>query len=276
MSGLSGMIFSGRRGRLLATGQTTQYNTELDDGYYEAGRAKSYTVLSTGDYSGTENIDLIHVTDTDISFADADPDTITSVGVDLSTLFNAADVIVVTGDSDNNGTYTVAGVVGGVITLDGADELSTEGAGDTVNIAKREAKSNNCVLDDNTGLMWSRYVSGADMGPASDGKMPWTGQLYDIFQYCAVCNVASLGGYTDWRVPNAFEWMSIMGLGTANLVPNAAAFPSFPYNVYTHSSTTIVGGTTYDATPGFSADVAIIRRNLKTASLQTLLVRGGI
>ena len=273
MSGLSGMIFSGRRGRLLATGQTTQYSTELDDGYYEVGRAKSYTVLSTGDYSGAENIDLIHVTDTDISFADADPDTITSVGVDLSTLFNAADVIVVTGDSDNNGTYTVAGVVGGVITLDGADELSTEGAGDTVNIAKREAKSNNCVLDDNTGLMWSRYVSGADMGPASDGLMPWTGQLYDIFQYCAVCNVASLGGYTDWRVANDVELESLRNMEVLTAVPDVGAFPSWPAD-YIWSATTRPTNTSYAMHVLFS--VAYVDCHTKVTAYRVALVRGGI
>ena len=272
MSGLSGMIFSGRRGRLLKTGQTTQYSGELDDGYYEIGRAKSYTILTTGDYSGAENIDLIHVTDTDISFADADPDTITSVGVDFTTLFNAADVIVVTGDSDNNGVYTVAGVVGGVITLDGADELSTEGAGDTVNIAKREAKSNNCVLDDNTGLMWSRYVSGADMGPASDGLMPWTGQLYDIFQYCAVCNAASLAGYTDWRVANRNELVSLWNY--AKPAVNAAAFPSWPTTLLWSASADSTFAATHKVVINY--DLIHADRLANATAYQIALVRGGI
>ena len=273
MSGLSGMIFSGRRGRLLKTGQTTQYSGELDDGYYEIGRAKSYTILTTGDYSGAENIDLIHVTDTDISFADADPDTITSVGVDLSALFNAADVIVVTGDSDNNGTYTVASAVGGVITLDGGDALSDEAAGDTVNIAKREAKSNNCVLDDNTGLMWSRYVSGADMGPASDGKMPWTGQLYDIFQYCAVCNVASLGGYTDWRVANDVELASLRNMEVLTAVPDVGAFPSWPVDCI-WSATTLPPDTSYAMFVHFHR--GRVYYTSKVAAYRVALVRGGI
>lgn len=44
---------AGYTSKLLKTGQTTQYNSELDDGYYEKGVAKSYTVNTTGAQSGT-------------------------------------------------------------------------------------------------------------------------------------------------------------------------------------------------------------------------------
>lgn len=44
--------------QLLKTGQTTQYNSKEDDGYFEKGVAKSYTVLSAGQYSGTVDIVL--------------------------------------------------------------------------------------------------------------------------------------------------------------------------------------------------------------------------
>lgn len=64
MGGGLSAIFSGRRGRLLKTGQTTQYSSELDDGYYEKGRAKSYTILTAGDYAGTTNIVVDGKTDT--------------------------------------------------------------------------------------------------------------------------------------------------------------------------------------------------------------------
>src|SRR3990167_10979170 len=42
----------------------------------------------------------------------------------------------------------------------------------TIN-SKTDEHSNNCVVDLNTRLMWSRYVS-ASVGPASDGLLPWT------------------------------------------------------------------------------------------------------
>ena len=40
---------------LLVTGQTTSY-VNFDDGYYQKGVAKSYTVYTTGQYSGTTSI----------------------------------------------------------------------------------------------------------------------------------------------------------------------------------------------------------------------------
>ena len=56
---------------LLATGQTTQYSSEPDDGYYQSGIPKRYEVLTTGQYSGNANIDLVHLTDTSIAFVSA-------------------------------------------------------------------------------------------------------------------------------------------------------------------------------------------------------------
>lgn len=228
---------------LLKTGQTTQYDSELDDGYYEKGIAKSYAVLTTGQHSGTSNIDLIHLTVTTISF-DAGTKEIRDSGNGL-TMFKTGETIVITGDSDNNGTYTiVTGNVAGVIVV--SEALSDEAAGDTVNIAKREAHSNNCALDQNTGWMWNSYGSStyATMGAAGDGKMPWTGELYDIFQYCAAANSASLGGYTDWRIPNDFELASLKNMEAPNAVPDATAFPGWTAG-YVWSSTTLPNNTTY-------------------------------
>lgn len=268
----------GRRGRLLATGQTTPYpvgDEELDDGHYEKGLAKKYQVLSTGSYSGTSNIDLIHFTDTDVSFADADPDTITSVGTDLDGIFASGDVIVITGDSDNNGTYTIASVSSKVITLDAGDELSTEAAGDTVNIAKREALSNNCVLDQNTGLMWARYTSAqnAKMGAASDGKMPWTGELYDIFQWCAAANVAALGGYSDWRIPNDVELAGLRNMEGSDVTPDSIAFPGWPASSL-WSSTTRIEVAARAMYIGFV--LGSESNSLKTTVYYVALVRGGV
>ena len=83
-----------RAGILLKTGQTTQYSGELDDGYYEIGLTKRYEVLTLSQYSGTSNIDLIHLTDTDISFAATTPGTINQVGADLA-MFKTGEVIVI-------------------------------------------------------------------------------------------------------------------------------------------------------------------------------------
>ncbi len=216
----------------LATGQTTQYNSELDDGYYEKGLAKAYTIYTTGQYTGTSNVDLIHRTAATIAFVSATKK-ITDSGNGLA-LFKTGQTIVVTGSASNNGVKTIAtgNVAAEIVTT---EALVDEAAGATVSIAKREAISNNCVLDMNTGRMWSRYVA-AVMGTAGDGKMPWTGQLYDIFAYCAAANTAALGGYTDWRVPNIFELFSLSNF-TTNALPDSTAFPTLTITMSCASST---------------------------------------
>ncbi len=226
---------------LLKTGQTTQYSSELDDGFYQKGAAPSYTVLNTGQYSGTFNVDLAHYTGTDIAFVPGTPDTITSTVLNFTTLFVAADVIPVSGavNPNNNAAHTIAaaGVAANVLTLTSSNALTTELAGASITIAKREAHTNICALANN-GLMWSRDVSGK-MGTLSTGVMPWTGVLYDIFQYCAMCNAGGgLAGYTDWRVPNVRELFSIMDFEVPNGKPDSVAFPSYPSGNFIHTGTT--------------------------------------
>jgi hypothetical protein len=152
-----------KKGELLKTGQTTQYGGYDDDGYYERGITKNYTVLTLGQYAGTT-------------------------------------AIVLAGNTENH--------------------------------------SNNCVLDNVTGLMWSRTVSGAPIGPANNGLLPWTTAAgHGIFPYIEAANVAYLAGYNDWRVPNCEELASLFNMEQPTAVPDAAAFPGWPaLNVW--SSTT--------------------------------------
>lgn len=140
---------------LLVTGQTTQYAGYDDDGFYERGIAKDYTVLTLGQYAGNTNI--------------------------------------------------------------------------TLN-AKVEAHSNNCVQNNVTGLMWSRTVSGPNVGPTNNGRLPWTtnGAGEGIYTYIAAANAAGLAGYADWRVPNAFELYSLTNTEAPNGMPDAVAFPAWP------------------------------------------------
>lgn len=124
---------------LKKTGQTTSYNAG-DDGALELGAANSYTLLDTGQYSGTTDIVMDGRTDT---------------------------------------------------------------------------HSNNCVLDNTTGLMWSSTAGATTIGPDSGkgpyGIMPWTTDENGngIFAYCTLANTAELSGYDDWRIPNLLELLSI-------------------------------------------------------------------
>ena len=150
--------------KLLKTGQTTQYGGYLDDGFYEMGAAKEYTIHTLLQYAGTTNIVLN---------------------------------------------------------------------------AKTDVHSNNCVYDKRTQLMWSRYVA-ASVGPAADGKLPWTTNVdgEGIFAFAAAANAAALAGYSDWRIPNDSSLFSLFIKEAPDAAPNPIAFPGWPLTDAIWSSTT--------------------------------------
>jgi len=225
--GASTHYFGSWPSQLLQTGQTVEYHAG-DDGTTEYGVAKSYTVLTTGQYSGT-----------------------TTITINANT-----------------------------------DDLSNE-----------------CVQDNNTGLMWARYVMDA-CGPADDGLLFWeeytvtdtdisfvnatskihrAGGDWDTAALCVgrkftiagtdsndgtytvtavdvnditvaealtnedagdtvvvttvddliwdmldQANANALGGHTDWRVPNYYELASLVNLGACNPAIDGTTFPSTP------------------------------------------------
>jgi len=138
--------------------------------------------------------------------------------------------------------------------------------------AKVENHSNNCVEDLSTGRMWSRTVSGPNVGPANNGLLPWTTAGGEgIFPYIAAANAASLAKHNDWRVPNKEELDSLQSIEAPTGVPDVAAFPGWPaFAVWT--SSTRPDATTNGiychfswGTSGFTA---------KTTSYYCALVRG--
>jgi hypothetical protein len=64
-----------------------------------------------------------------------------------------------------------------------------------------------------------------------------------IYSYVAAMNAASLGGYTDWRIPSDLELVGLRDMEAPSAVPNATAFPSWPAD-YVWSSTTAPANTT--------------------------------
>ncbi len=190
---------AGAGGKLLKTGQTTQYGGYEDDGYFEKGLSKAYTVLTTGQYAGTTTI-----------------------------------------------------------TLNG----------------KTDSHSNNCVYDQKTKLMWSRYAS-ATLGPASDGLLPWTtnGNGEGIFAYTAAANVAKLAGFSDWRVPNKYEIQTLADSEAPTAPPSTIAFPGFTTTTAFWTSTTNTTATT--SAVGIAYDSGLPTSGAKTATKLLILVRGG-
>lgn len=265
-----------RAGLVLATGQTTQYSSELDDGYYEKGLAKAYSVLTASQYAGTTNIDLAHYAGTagQVAFVAATKK-ITDVGNGLA-IFKTGDTIICSGpaEANNIAVLTVAtGNVAGEIVV--TESLTNETPAGVVTIKKREAHSNACVLDMNSGLMWSRTVSDK-MGSSSSGTMPWTGFLYDIFAYATAANTAGLAGYSDWQVPNINE---LLGLFLSQIATPRidAAFAGFNTDI-THSSTTNPANTTKTIALYWTMGTGNLTYNAAKDNSEpwaVLLVRGG-
>ena len=146
----------------------------------------------------------------------------------------------------------------------------------TVNMtlnAKTDIHSNNCVKDLKTGLIWSRHVS-ASVGPASDGRLPWTTNENGegIFSYADAANVALLAGYSDWRIPNLFELASLLNPKEPNAAPDPTAFPSWQLLYYIATSTTKPNGT--DAMLGILFGNSTILDAPKTNPQFVALVRG--
>jgi len=83
------------------------------------------------------------------------------------------------------------------------------------------------VTDLNTGLMWQKGDTQNDAGFRS-----WQGAC----DYCATLNLPS-GGYSDWRLPNRRELISIVFYGRYNPAINTTYFPNcHSFNYWSSSS----------------------------------------
>lgn len=259
---------TGYTSKLLKTGQTTQYNSELDDGYYEIGVAKSYTVNTAGAQSGTTNVDLATLVSDSGAFTSGDK-TYTDAG--KCGVFKAAggETIVITGSASNNGTFTTASATANTVVF--VEAIADEADAPATTFKKREAISNNTVLDNNTGLTWTRY-NPVKLGAAGDGLIYRYGAINSAYRYCVEANAASLGGYTDWRVPNINELYSIADHEPTNSVPDATAFPNI-LAAYYWTSTIETSNTAKGLACNFANGIVIITAN--TAPYYCVLVRGG-
>jgi len=137
-----------------------------------------------------------------------------------------------------------------------------------------EDHSNECVYDRRTQLMWSRTPCHGHLGPAADGKLPWTTNVNGegIFAYCAAANAALLAGYADWRVPNLFELLSIADYEQPTGLPDGVAFPGWPAGVMWSATTNMLV-----ITEAFYIyfNGAFVYPNIKTSNDFVSLVRGG-
>jgi hypothetical protein len=155
----------------LATDQLTIFHTG-DNADARLNRdAKAFSVLTTGQHSGTSNVDTPHYAGNTISF-DAATKKILDSGNGLIT-FLTGDTIRVRGSVSNDGVYTIAsgGVAGEMVTT---ESLVNEASGAYLTLCKRTTPSNNAVWNLQTGQMWRRYATKSErVGVASNGKLCW-------------------------------------------------------------------------------------------------------
>jgi hypothetical protein len=92
------------------------------------------------------------------------------------------------------------------------------------------------------------------------------------FGYAAAANAASFGGYTDWRIPNNIELMSLMDVEAVTAYPDVVAFPTWGVNNI-YGSETVPSNTTTSVIVHFgTTQIDVV---LKTLTYCTILVRGG-
>jgi len=158
--------------------------------------------------------------------------------------------------------------------------LTTGQHSGTTNITlngKTEVKSNACVLDRASGLMWARTIS-ASVGPASNGLLPYTSATESIFLYAAAANAALYAGYgndpdplKNWRVPTIFELYMQCNLEPPNGLPDATAFPAQWLNVASSTSLSNAPTTNYLYV---AFGTGVVSNTAKTGTLSCPLVRG--
>ena len=137
-----------------------------------------------------------------------------------------------------------------------------------------DTEAENILTDSNTGLMWIRdhtLVTGSETEAGGNqdisAKMNWATAL-------SRSNALDYGGYTDWRLPNAYEFLSICLLEPTHGAPfiDTTAFPNTVSSYY-WSSTTYSNNTDYALVVDFNA--GLVSRTSKTNSYYVRCVRGG-
>jgi hypothetical protein len=105
--------------------------------------------------------------------------------------------------------------------------------------------------------------------------MPWTtdGSGHGIFAFVAAANLAKLGGYSDWRIPNLSELLSLLDYEATRCYPDATAFPNWQTGFYLWVATTLPSST--PNAYAITTDNSSLGWAIKTTNYFVALVRGG-
>lgn len=234
-----------RNCNLMVTGCTVKYVTG-DDGDLEKGVIKSYSVLDTGDYSGTTNITINSKTHalsnncvkdnkTGLMWARYVPTADIGPAADgmlywsqwiladkTNISFDAATKKITSTTAQFQTTFTPAGRI---ITVSGS--LSNDGTYTVVSTTTTVITVTEALIDE---------AAGESITIATVDDLIW--------DFLDEANTNELGGHNDWRIPNIFELISIINYGANSPCIDTTAFPSTPAYLH-YSSTTRVANNAY-------------------------------
>lgn len=121
-----------------------------------------------------------------------------------------------------------------------------------------------------TGLMWTRCLVGQSL---SDNVCQGEPTRYDWTQAFVAANAADIAGYSDWRLPNPKELLSIFEDRCADPALNAELFPiSGNFGAWTATPSALLFLDLYDEAWFFNGN-GVLRRTSALAGLPILLVR---
>lgn len=212
------------RGWLKKTGQDEQHNTDfllaVDDGFHQKGISRSYTLLDTGQYSGTTDITVNSSTEQKDNACVRDertglmwPKELPSATVGASGALYWNDHLTQLTHNGGGGAFT-AGLV--VVQLNSGAKGLIIYNDSSVNVLGIINVSGTFTTNPSDTI--SDSGDGGSGGPAQVSAVR-TGAKEDIFEYCYQANQASFAGHSDWRVANLFELASLMNLSGTNAQP---------------------------------------------------------
>ena len=203
-----------------------------DDGYWKKGISKSYTTISTGQYSGNSSIgpingssethtnEVVQDNRTGLMWSKATPQTIGPDADGLLYWDNHVDRI--------NHTAPATEFTPGAL-------LTQANTGYTAQIRYVSTADNAVGLINTTTTQWSTLAADT-LSDSTGGGAPYVSTHYpaeqeDIWEYVKLANETSLAGHSDWRVPNALEMGSILNydpssdsMGGTAVAPSTSVF----------------------------------------------------
>ncbi len=173
--------------------------------------------------------------------ADKDGSYVLSLVVNDGTVNSVADMVTITAVTlvflPDTGQSTCYDASGAVINCTGTGQDGEF----AVNPMSYTDNGNGTVTANVTGLIWQKCSAGQN----NDATCSGTASTYNWYQASGtadatnnpagatdVCGSLTLGGYSDWRLPNEMELMRIVNYGTYYPAIDATYFPNTPTDYY--------------------------------------------